>query len=146
MRLLYQFVTNLSIVKCVQFVNNFGLFLGRTNNFHPKTNLCSVFAVLCINNHVFVNSANISEVEKILHKIENVKEALALRKDAAAKEAFEEVRKAEQMFLDALAEKGMRFEDGKIIGANEEEEIKRSRGIDKQKKEGYNRKKEIQTF
>lgn len=65
-----------------------------------------------------------SVVEKILHKIENVKEALALRKDAAAKEAFEEVRKAEQMFLDALAEKGMRFEGGKIIGANEEEETK----------------------
>ena len=66
--------------------------------------------------------ADASVVEKLLHRIEDIKEALARRKDAAAKETFEEVRKAEQMFLDALAEKGMRFEKGKIIGANEEEE------------------------
>ena len=70
--------------------------------------------------------ADASVVEKLLHRIEDVKEALARRKDAAAKEAFEEVRKAEQMFLDALAEKGMRFEKGKIIGANEEDEVKKS--------------------
>ena len=70
--------------------------------------------------------ADASVVEKLLHRIEDVKEALVRRKDAAAKEAFEEVRKAEQMFLDALAEKGMRFEKGKIIGANEEDEVKKS--------------------
>lgn len=70
---------------------------------------------------------NAGAVEKLLHKIEDAKEALAQRKDAAAKEAFEEVRKAEQMFLDALAEKGMRFEKGKIIGAGEEDdEVKKS--------------------
>lgn len=92
--------------------------------------------------------ADASVVEKLLHRIEDVKEALALRKDAAAKEAFEEVRKAEQMFLDALAEKGMRFEGGKIVGSgeNDEEEIKRARGIDKRKKEGYNRKKKYKPF
>ena len=72
---------------------------------------------------------NAGAVEKLLHRIEDVKEALARRKDAAVKEAFEEVRKAEQMFLDALAEKGMRFEKGKIIGANEEdtEQVKKSK-------------------
>ena len=59
---------------------------------------------------------NAGAVEKLLHKIEDVKDALARRKDAAAKEAFEEVRKAEQMFLDALAEKGMRFEGGRLLG------------------------------
>ena len=70
---------------------------------------------------------NAGAVEKLLHKIEDAREALARRKDAAAKEAFEEVRKAEQMFLDALAEKGMRFEKGKIIGANEDDdEVKKS--------------------
>ncbi|MBP3666733.1 MAG: hypothetical protein J6K29_06750 [Clostridia bacterium] len=70
---------------------------------------------------------NAGAVEKLLHKIEDVKEALVRRKDAAAKEAFEGVRKAEQMFLDALAEKGMRFEWGKIIGANEDDdEVKKS--------------------
>ena len=65
--------------------------------------------------------ADASVVEKLLHRIEDVKEALARRKDAAAKEAFAELRVAEQMFLDALAEKGLRFEKGKIIGAGEEE-------------------------
>ena len=81
--------------------------------------------------------ADASVVEKLLHRIEDVKEALARRKDAAAKEAFEEVRKAEQMFLDALAEKGMRFEKGKIIGEGDEKddpkhsEVKFSIGHDK---------------
>lgn len=86
--------------------------------------------------------ADASVVEKLLHRIEDVKEALARRKDAAAKEAFAELRKAEQMFLDALAEKGMRFEKGKIIGAGEEDEVKKSkkganRPIDEQDLETY---------
>lgn len=81
--------------------------------------------------------ADASVVEKLLHKIEDVKEALARRKDAATKEAFEEVRKAEQMFLDALAEKGLRLKKGKIIGAGDEKddpkhsEVKFSIGHDK---------------
>ena len=83
---------------------------------------------------------NAGTVEKLLHKIEDVKEALARRKDAVAKEAFEEVRKAEQMFLDALAEMGMRFEKGKIIGAGEEDdEVKKSKGIDKRGTVQYNK-------
>ena len=70
---------------------------------------------------------NAGAVEKLLRKIEDVKEAFARRKYAAAKEAFEEVRKAEQMFLDALVEKGMRFEKERIIGANEDDdEVKKS--------------------
>lgn len=89
----------------------------------------SIMAELALGNEHFARElldADASVVEKLLHRIEDVKEALARRKDAAAKEAFEEVRKAEQMFLDALAEKGMRFEKGKIIGAGEEREVKKS--------------------
>ena len=67
-----------------------------------------------------------SLVEKLLNRIVDVKDTISRMRDPAAKEAFEEVRKAEQMFLDALAEKGMRFEGGKIVGANEEDEVKKS--------------------
>ena len=77
---------------------------------------------------------NAGAVEKLLHKIEDAKEALAQRKDAAAKEAFEEVRKAEQMFLDALAEKGVRFEQGRIIGAIEDDENSVREDDDKSRK------------
>ena len=91
----------------------------------------SIMAELALGNEHFARElldADASIVEKLLNRIAEVKEALARRKDAAAKEAFEEVRKAEQMFLDALAEKGMRFEKGKIIGASEEEdEVKKSK-------------------
>ena len=72
----------------------------------------SIMAEQALGNEHFARElldADASVVEKLLHRIEDVKETLARRKDAAAKEAFEEVRKAEQMFLDALAEKGMRF-------------------------------------
>ncbi|MBR5124862.1 MAG: hypothetical protein IKU90_06990 [Clostridia bacterium] len=86
--------------------------------------------------------ADASVVEKLLHRIEDVKETLARRKDAAAKEAFEEVRKAEQMFLDALAEKGMRFEGGKIVGASEEDDENTARDdIDKKQTIRYNKKR-----
>ena len=83
---------------------------------------------------------NAGAVEKLLHKIEDAKEALAQRKDAAAKEAFEEVRKAEQMFLDALAEKGVRFEQGRIIGANEDDENSVREDVDKSRKSRYNKR------
>jgi hypothetical protein len=66
--------------------------------------------------------ADASVVEKLLHRIEDVKEALARRKDSAAKEALEEVRKAEQMFLDALAEKGQTYYNGRIMTAAGDEE------------------------
>ena len=104
----------------------------------------SIMAELALGNeHVAreLLDADASVVEKLLHRIEDVKETLARRKDAAAKEAFEEVRKAEQMFLDALAEKGMRFEGGKIVGADEEDKVKKSKTIDKSKKGGYNKPK-----
>ena len=68
-----------------------------------------------------------SIVEKLLNRIADVKDALSRLRDPAAKEAFAEIKKAEQMFLDALAEKGMRFEGGKIIGASEEDEVKKSK-------------------
>lgn len=81
-----------------------------------------------------------SVVEKLLHRIAEVKEALARRKDAAAKEAFEELRAAEGAFLEALAEKGMRFEKGKIIGANEDDENSVREDVDKSRKSRYNKR------
>ena len=74
-------------------------------------------AELALGNEHFARElldADASIVEKLLNRIAEVKEALARRKDAAAKEAFAEMVKAEEMFLDALAEKGMRFVDGKF--------------------------------
>lgn len=87
----------------------------------------SIMAELALGNEHFARElldADASIVEKLLNRIAEVKEALARRKDAAAKEAFEELRAAEGAFLEALAEKGMRFEKGKIIGANDGEEKK----------------------
>ena len=106
----------------------------------------SIMAELALGNEHFARElldADASIVEKLLNRIAEVKEALARRKDAAAKEAFEELRVAEGAFLEALAEKGMRFEKGKIIGASEEEdEVKKSkkganRPIDEQDLETY---------
>lgn len=44
--------------------------------------------------------------------------------------------------MEALAEKGMMFEGGKIVGADDEEDkVKKSKTIDKSKKGGYNKPK-----
>ncbi len=85
----------------------------------------SIMAELALGNEHFARrllDANASIVEKLLNRIAEVKEALARRKDPEAKAAFAEIRKAEEMFLDALAEKGMRFEGGRIIGSADEED------------------------
>lgn len=90
----------------------------------------SIMAELALGNEHFARElldADASIVEKLLNRIAEVKEALARRKDAAAKEAFEELRAAEGVFLEALAEKGMAFVDGKIVGASEEDEVKKSK-------------------
>ncbi len=89
----------------------------------------SIMAELALGNEHFARElldADASIVEKLLNRIAEVKEALARRKDAAAKEAFEELRAAEGAFLEALSEKGLRFEKGKIIGAGEERKVKKS--------------------
>ena len=105
----------------------------------------SIMAELALGNEHFARrllDADASIVEKLLNRIAEAKEALARRKDPEAKAAFAEIRKAEEMFLDALAEKGMRFEEGKIIGADEEEsEVKWSKSVDKKKKGAYNKKR-----
>ena len=72
--------------------------------------------------------ADASVVEKILHRIEEAKEALARRKDPEAKKVFEEIKAAEGMFLEAVAESGFVYRDGKIVGANDEEE-ERQKGV-----------------
>ena len=55
--------------------------------------------------------ADASVVEKILHRIEEAKEALARRKDPEAKKVFEEIKAAEGLFLEAVAESGFVYRD-----------------------------------
>lgn len=55
--------------------------------------------------------ADASVVEKILHRIEEAKEALARRKNPEAKKVFEEIKAAEGMFLEAVAESGFVYRD-----------------------------------
>ena len=102
----------------------------------------SIMAELALGNKHFARAlldADASVVEKILHRIEDAKEALARRKDSEAKKVFEEIKAAEGMFLEAVAESGFVYRDGKIIGANEEdEENNHSESIDKAVKKSYN--------
>ena len=90
----------------------------------------SIMAELALGNKHFARAlldADASVVEKILHRIEDAKEALARRKDPEAKKVFEEIRAAEGMFLEAVAESGFVYRDGKIVGATEEEDkVKKS--------------------
>lgn len=92
----------------------------------------AIMAELALGNKHFARTlldADASVVEKILHRIEDAREALARRKDPEAKKVFEEIRAAEGMFLEAVAESGFVYRDGKIVGANEDEEdeVKKSR-------------------
>lgn len=90
----------------------------------------SIMAELALGNKHFARAlldADASVVEKILHKIEDAKEALSRRKDPEAKKVFEEIKAAEGLFLEAVAESGLVYRDGKIVGASEEEdEVKKS--------------------
>ncbi len=61
-----------------------------------------------------------SRAEKILGKIVQIKNALTGKGDANAQAAF--VRKAEKLYLDAIAELGGTYRDGKIHLANREED------------------------
>lgn len=73
-------------------------------------------------------SADAGLFERILGGVQDVIAKLAKIKDPEAAEVAAEFEKAENLFLEALAEKGMRFEKGKIIGAGEEddENVKKS--------------------
>ena len=85
----------------------------------------SIMAELALGNKHFARAlldADASVVERILHRIKNAKEALERRKDPEAKKVFEEIKAAEGMFLEAVAESGFVYRDGKIVGATEEEE------------------------
>ncbi len=86
-------------------------------------------------------SADAGLFERILGGVQDVIAKLAKIKDPEAAEVAAEFEKAEELFLEALAEKGMRFEKGKIIGANEEDEdeVKKPKGIDKKGTVQYNK-------
>lgn len=91
----------------------------------------SIMAELALGNKHFARAlldADASVVEKILHRIEEAKEALARRKDPEAKKVFEEIKAAEGLFLKAVAESGFVYRDGKIVGADDEEE-ERQKGV-----------------
>jgi len=101
----------------------------------------SIMAELALGNKHFARAlldADASVVERILHRIEDAKEALARRKDPEAKKVFEEIKAAEGMFLEAVAESGFVYRDGKIVGAREDEENNHSESIDKAVKKSYN--------
>ena len=82
-------------------------------------------------------SADAGLFERILGGVQDVIAKLAKIKDPEAAEVAAEFEKAEDLFLEALAEKGLRFEKGKIIGAGDEKddpkhsEVKFSIGHDK---------------
>ena len=75
-------------------------------------------------------SADAGLFERILGGVQDMIAKLAKIKDSEAVEVAAEFEKAEDLFLEALAEKGLRFEKGRIIGAGEEED----KGVSESKK------------
>ncbi len=73
--------------------------------------------------------------EKILNKIVEIKNALTGNSEANAQAAF--IRKAEKLYLDAIAELGGIYRDGKIHLANREEE-KEGESVDESGELRYN--------
>lgn len=65
---------------------------------------------------------DLGTVEKILGKISDIKDALKNRKNADAKKAAEFVKAAEKLYLGALDEVGAKYQNGKIIGAIQDDE------------------------
>ncbi len=78
-----------------------------------------------------------SRAEQILNKIVQIKNALSGEKGAAANKELAFVRRAEQLYLNAIAELGGTYRDGKISFANREEE-KEGEGVDVSGEVGYN--------
>lgn len=61
-----------------------------------------------------------SRAERILNKFVQIKNALSGEKGAAANKESAFVRKAERLYLNAIAELGGTYRDGKISFANQE--------------------------
>ncbi|MBQ9803066.1 MAG: hypothetical protein IJW51_08375 [Clostridia bacterium] len=80
---------------------------------------------------------DVSTAEKILGKIVQIKNALSGEKGAAANKEIAFVRKAERLYLNAIAELGGTYRDGKISFANQEEE-KEAQGVDEKGEMQYN--------
>ena len=74
-----------------------------------------------------------SRAEQILNKIVQIKNALSGEKGATANKEIAFVRKAERLYLNAIAELGGTYRDGKIHLANREEE-KEGEGVDEKEK------------
>ena len=65
---------------------------------------------------------DLSTVEKILGKIQDLKESFVNSKNAATKKAAAFVKKAEQLYINALNEVGAKYVNGKVVMANKEDE------------------------
>lgn len=78
-----------------------------------------------------------SRAEQILNKIVQIKNALSGEKGATANKELAFVREAERLYLNAIAELGGTYRDGKISFANREEE-KEGEGVDESGEVGYN--------
>lgn len=65
---------------------------------------------------------DLGTVEKILGTIQDIKKMLSNRNNPDAKKAADFVKKAEQLYIDALEEIGAKYVNNKVIGANDEEE------------------------
>ena len=68
-----------------------------------------------------------SVAEKILVKIAELKESLSRMTSKEAKSLHRAVVKAEELYLKAVEEAGMRFDGEKFVGSEDEEEPKESR-------------------
>ena len=79
-----------------------------------------------------------SRAEQILNKIVQIKNALSGEKGAAANKELAFVRKAERLYLNAIAELGGTYHDGKIHLANREEDENAAETVDEKRKVGYN--------
>lgn len=67
---------------------------------------------------------DLGTVEKLLGKLQDIKKMLKSRENPDAKKAADFVKKAEQLYINALEEIGAKYVDNKIIGVNDKENDK----------------------
>ena len=79
-----------------------------------------------------------SRAERILNKIVQIKNALSGEKGATANKEIAFVRKAERLYLNAIAELGGTYRDGKISFANREEDENAAEAVDESGDVRYN--------
>ncbi len=90
-----------------------------------QSEIASIAAANVLNNADFIRrlvKGEPSRAEKILNKIVRIKNALSGEKGRAANQEIAFVRKSEKLYLDAIAELGGTYRDGKIHLANREED------------------------